>query len=393
MNIRTDAVCKHCNFNHVEKFIFVKKLVKMLVKSLYKIYERGNSMRVKISVLGHFGEGVNLLNGQTVKTKIITEELQSQLGQEQVLKIDTHGGWITLLKSPIQVFQALRKSSNILIFPAHNGLRVYVPMLSFFRRFYKGRKLHYVVIGGWLPQFLMKRKGLAKALKRFNGIYVETNTMKKALEAQGFGNVFVMPNCKKLTVLSESELVYPNGVPYRLCTFSRVMKEKGIETAINVIKKVNSKLGYIAYSLDIYGQVDNAQTEWFDNLKKCFPKYVRYCGCVDSDKSVDVLHEYFALLFPTHFYTEGIPGTIIDAHAAGIPVISAKWESYSDVVDDGVTGLGYDFDNVEQFEEILLHVAQNPKMLLDMKESCINKAKNYIPETAIKVMAENFGGG
>ena len=35
-------------------------------------------MRVKISVLGHFGEGVKLLNGQTVKTKIITEELQNQ---------------------------------------------------------------------------------------------------------------------------------------------------------------------------------------------------------------------------------------------------------------------------------------------------------------------------
>lgn len=53
-------------------------------------------MRVKVSVLGHFGEGINLLNGQTVKTKIITEELQKQFGQDQVLKIDTHGGWKTI---------------------------------------------------------------------------------------------------------------------------------------------------------------------------------------------------------------------------------------------------------------------------------------------------------
>ena len=65
-------------------------------------------MRVKVSILGHFGEGVNLLNGQTVKTKIITEELQNQLGQDQVLKIDTHGGWKTLLKAPFQVFRALK---------------------------------------------------------------------------------------------------------------------------------------------------------------------------------------------------------------------------------------------------------------------------------------------
>lgn len=33
---------------------------------------------MKIGILGRFGEGVNLLNGQTVKTKIITEELENR---------------------------------------------------------------------------------------------------------------------------------------------------------------------------------------------------------------------------------------------------------------------------------------------------------------------------
>lgn len=349
-------------------------------------------MRVQASVLGHFGEGVNLLNGQTVKTKIITEELQRRLGQEQVLKIDTHGGWKTLLKAPFQIFSALKNSTNVLIFPAQNGLRVYAPLLSLLRRFFKNRKIHYVVIGGWLPHFLGKRKNLAKALKDFDGLYVETNTMKKALEAQGFENVFALPNCKKLTVLSENELIYPAEMPYKLCTFSRVMKEKGIETAIHVIKQVNEKLGYTAFSLDIYGQVDGAQTEWFENLKHQFPKYVQYCGCVDANKSVEVLQSYFALIFPTHFYTEGIPGTIIDAYAAGIPVISARWESYSDIVEEGITGMGYDFDSAEQFEKILLSVAQDPKALLNLKENCIHKASDYIPEKALQILIKQIEG-
>jgi len=247
-----------------------------------------------------------------------------------------------------------------------------------------------MVIGGWLPQFLLKRKGLTKTLKTFDGIYVETSTMKSALEAQGFENVFVMPNCKKLTVLSEDELVYSSEAPYRLCTFSRVMKEKGIETAANLIQKVNEQLGYTAYSLDIYGQVDAAQTEWFANLKKQFPDSIRYCDCVDANRSVEVLQQYFALLFPTHFYTEGIPGTIIDAYAAGIPVISAKWESYSDVVDEGITGVGYDFNNIEQLAKILLNISQNPKTLLDMKENCIRKAKDYVPESVIRIITDKI---
>lgn len=343
-------------------------------------------MQAKTSVIGHFAFGKTFLDGQTVKTKILTEELQKKLGREQVLIIDTHGGLKTLAKAPFQILFSLKNSRNVIILPAHNGLRVYAPLLSWLRRFFKNRKLHYVVIGGWLPQFLTKRKGLAKALKKFDGIYVETDTIKSALEARGFENVFVMPNCKKLTVLSESELVYPQGVPHKLCTFSRVMREKGIETAINVIKKVNNQLGYLAYSLDIYGQVDTTQTEWFENLKKHFPEGVQYCGYVDADKSVEILQSYFALLFPTHFYTEGIPGTIIDAYAAGIPVISAKWVSYSDVVEDGVTGIGYDFDDVEQFAQLLLNIAKNPNTLLEMKYACIGKAENFIPANAIRVL-------
>lgn len=345
-------------------------------------------MSAKVSVLGHFGAGETLLNGQTVKTKIITEELQRRFGREQVLRIDTHGGWKTLVKAPFQTISALKNSRNILIFPAQNGLRIYVPLLSFFQHFFKDRKLHYVVIGGWLPQFLTKRKGLAKALKKFDGIYVETSTMKGALETQGFENVFIMPNCKELTVLSENELVYPQGVPYKLCTFSRVMKEKGIETAVKIVKKVNDHLGYAAYSLDIYGQVDAGQIGWFERLQIEFPAYVHYCGCVDSDKSVDVLKDYFALLFPTHFYTEGIPGTIIDAYAAGIPVISTKWESYFDVIDEGVTGIGYDFDDIEQFEHVLLNIVENPDALLEMKPACIEKAENFIPVNAIRVLLD-----
>lgn len=351
---------------------------------------KGDFVQTKISVLGHFGEGKNLLNGQTVKTRIITDELQRRLGKENVSEIDTHGGWKALLKAPFQVALSFIKSKNIIIFPAQNGLRVYAPLLYFCRKVFRSRKLHYVVIGGWLPKFLNDRKKLANIIRHFDGVYVETNTMKKALEKQEFGNVYVLPNCKKLTVLSEKELIYPDNAPYRLCTFSRVMKEKGIEDAVNAVEAVNNELGYRAFSLDIYGQVDTGQTDWFDELKRNFPEYIRYCGCVDADKSVGILQNYFSLLFPTRFYTEGIPGTVIDAYAAGIPVISAKWESFSDIVDEGKTGVGFDFENYEQLKSVLMSAANNTQKFIDMKKACIKKAKDYSPETVVGIMTEKF---
>ncbi len=349
-------------------------------------------MRVKVGILGHFGEGFNFLDGQTIKTKTVTEELQNQLGKNQVLKIDTHGGWKTLLKAPFQVFCALKSSLNVLIFPAHHGLRVYAPLVSFQRRFFKKRKIHYIVIGGWLPQLLTRCKYLSRALKKFDGIYVETNAMKSALEEQGLENVYVMPNCKKLAILSENELIYPTGLPYKLCIFSRVMKEKGIDTAVEIIKRVNDKLGYTAFSLDIYGPIIDDNKDWFEEIQRDFPKYITYKGCVSANKSVEVLRDYYAMLFPTHFYTEGVPGTIIDAYAAGIPVISAKWESFADVIDEGITGIGYQFDDLQALEAVLIEVANYPKMLLDMKINCIEKARQYTPSTTIKVMIEKLTG-
>lgn len=344
----------------------------------------------KVGVIGHFAIGHECLNGQTIKTKIITEELQRQLGKDQVGQIDTYGGKRTLLKAPFQAFGALKNSENVLIFPAHNGLRVYAPLLALLRHLFKRRKLHYVVIGGWLPQFLVGRKWLAKALKSFDGIYVETKTMEAALEQHGFTNVYVLPNCKNLSVLAEENLIYSDSAPYKLCTFSRVAREKGIEDAVKAVEAVNTQLGQQAFSLDIYGQIDAGQTEWFENLQKTFPAYICYKGKVPYDKSVDILKGYFALLFPTRCFTEGIPGTIIDAYAAGIPVVSAKWESYADIVDDGITGIGFNFENIKQLAIILFDMVKNPQLFLDMKINCIQKANKYLPNHAVKILVDRF---
>lgn len=342
-----------------------------------------------VSVIGHFGEGLNLLNGQTVKTKIQTRELEEEFGENEVVKYDTHGKF-AIIKAPFYAFSALKKAKNVLIFPAHNGVRVYAPLLAFFRRFFPERKLHYSVVGGWLPKLLEKKKGLLKTLKRFDGLYAETETLKQKLNALGLNNVSVVPNCKNLEILAKEELVYQSGEPLRFCTFSRVMKEKGIEDAVNAVKAVNEKAGRTVYTLDIYGQVDSGETEWFENLKNGFPEYVKYKGEVGYDKSTEVLKNYFALLFPTRFYTEGIPGTIIDAYAAGIPVISARWESFSDMVEEGVTGFGYEMLSEEELIGTLTDISLDPKKVDKMKPDCLRKACDFIPRSAIKALTDNM---
>lgn len=342
----------------------------------------------RVCIIGHFGHGENLLNGQTVKTKIVTKETVKELGKKEVSCIDTHGGVKALISAFRQALIALKYHKNIIIMPAENGLRIFAPLLVLLNLLFH-RKLHYVVIGGWLPEFLKKRKKLTKALMSFDGIYVETNTMRKALEIQEFNNVYVMPNFKDLNILKESELVYHHTEPYRLCTFSRVMKEKGIEDAVNAVKTVNEHFGRIVYTLDIYGQVDSAQTEWFNKLKSTFPLYIKYGELVPFDKSVEVLKNYFALLFPTYYEGEGFAGTLLDAMAAGVPVIASDWRYNSEIVNEK-TGYVYPVHDNHAFVTTLISVGNNPELLLSKKSDCLKEAEKYRAENVIQCLTSKL---
>lgn len=349
----------------------------------------GDSMRV--GICGHFGGNEDFFDGQTVKTKNVYEALCNVLGDRNVSIVDTY----SIKSRAFDVFfgtvRLFFTCDCIMMLPAHNGLKIFSPLFYILKKLFK-KKIFYSVIGGWLPKMVVDKPELKKYLKCFDGIFVETNAMKNSLVSFGFDNIVVIPNFKQLSVISDDQLQTEPVYPLRLCTFSRVMKEKGIEDAIKAVETANRLLGHTVFALDIYGQVDKTQVEWFENLKNTFPEYVSYCGCVPFDKSVDVLKEYFALLFPTLFYTEGIPGTIIDAYAAGIPVISSKWESFDDIIDDAKSGFGYEFGNTQALIEVLQHISKYPDIILNMKEYCVHKAHDFLPQNAISHMISFMEG-
>lgn len=337
----------------------------------------------KIGIIGSFGIGETLTDGQNVKSNNIYTALVQTYGEEQIEIVDTHNHgkqMVRLLFLTIRLFFMCR---NIIMMPAQNGLRVYTPLLSLLNHISK-RSLHYIVIGGWLSEHLKKYPSLTKQLKTFDGIYPETNTMKTELVQMGFNNVTVLPNFKDLPILSDEKLQTEYASPFRLCTFSRVMKQKGIADAIEAVCEINRKYSGTLYCLDIYGAVSLEYREEFNQLINSVPVYIQYKGEAAPEQSVEILKDYFLLLFPTRFETEGIPGTIIDAYASGVPVLAAKWCSFSDVVDDGVTGYGYPLGDNLAMMALLEDFANNPHQVIDLKHHCLVKAKEFMPEVAIK---------
>lgn len=336
----------------------------------------------KVGVCGHFGEGKNLLNGQTVKTKLIAEELKVAFPSQLVGLIDTHGWKSNPILLLIKCVLLIKNSENIIILPAQNGVSVLLPLFLIINKLFH-RKLHYVVIGGWLPELLVEDHKLKSKVSRFDGVYVETHSMIKALNKIGLDNVNYLPNFKRLKIVEENDLNYIREEPFRLCTFSRVMKEKGIEDAIKSVKLVNSFFGRKIYTLDIYGQVDEKYKERFDELIKDFPDFISYKGVVNFDESVEVLKDYFALLFPTFYKGEGFAGTILDAYAAGVPVIATNWRYNGEIIKEKYDGLLYDYKENKKLQEILIDIQLNPDIINNMRKNCLKRAKEYTPETVI----------
>lgn len=343
-----------------------------------------------VCICGHLADGTGMNDGQTVKTRMLRDELKRQLGATEVYCIDTHGRMKQIQMFPRLVL-GLICCRNVIMLPAQNGLPLVSGWLYFWNKLYR-RRIHYSVIGGWLASFLDNNPRTKKHLTCFDKIYAETSTMKRALESRGLSNVVVIPNCKSLPIVLEEQIDKQFAMPHRLVTFSRVMKQKGIEDLINVIISINNTNDKTVYHLDIYGPVAPGEHDWWKEQMARIEQtdYIQYKGSVPADKSVEILCNYFALVFPTKFYTEGIPGTIIDAYAAGLPVISAKWESFDDLIEDGVTGLGFGFEDWDELKALLLRVSEEPSIIIDMKKACIKKAEGYLPINVIPLIVNEL---
>lgn len=313
-------------------------------------------------------------DGQTVKTRALYYGLKEKLGDTEVEYVETIGWKKHPLSLILDFFKKAKNSKNIIMLPAQNGVYVFSRLLNTSKILFKNR-IFYDVIGGWLPDITKSNRILLNALKNFDDIWVETNMLATSLKEQGFNNVSIIRNFKDLKPINICDIKTDKKDYLRLCTFSRVMKEKGIEDAINVIEELNN-FG-LSIELDIYGIVDRNYFDEFSEIKNQLPSYIRYKGAVDSNESTSVLKNYDTLLFPTRFKTEGLPGTIIDAYAAGIPVISAKWDSFDDIVEDGKTGIGFVQYDINDLKEKIKWAYDNKDDLYKMRINCINKYSEF----------------
>src|SRR5699024_4055944 len=119
-------------------------------------------------------------------------------------------------------------------------------------------------------------------------------------------------------------------------------------------------------------------------------QYVKYKGVIPYNNTVSIIKDYYLLLFPTKYFTEGIPGSIIDSYFSGVPVVASKWESWEDVINYGETGYTYQFGNEKEFNELVLQLTGNIELVEKMSIKCIEESKKYTAHEAMGVLKSNL---
>ena len=73
----------------------------------------------KVGIIGHYGFGVNFIDGQTIKTKIITKGIEN-FCEEHSLKIDSHGGLKAIIPVMLGCIKCLLSCKNVVIMLTEN---------------------------------------------------------------------------------------------------------------------------------------------------------------------------------------------------------------------------------------------------------------------------------
>lgn len=104
-----------------------------------------------------------------------------------------------------------------------------------------------------------------------------------------------------------------------------------------------------------------------------------------------ILEKYDAMLFPTHYPTEGIPGSVIDAYISGIPVVASEWTYARELIEDGKTGKIIPFeDNQEAFNLACESLLKEDGILSQMKDKARMKASEYHADYAKNILSKYF---
>lgn len=341
----------------------------------------------KILVFGNFGYINSQVCGQTIKTRNIYELFKLKMGDNSSVEYFNTQQFQYSLFFIFNMLSKIYKCNKLVYIPAQNNLKYLFPLLYLLCRI-KRCEILYFVVGGWIGDFLKTKKIHIALLSRIRAILSESSILTKTLISEyHFKNVITFPNFRIHSFVPDP-LVHHNI--FRIVFMSRINRMKGIDYVFKIANNFNKLQNpNRPVIIDFYGPIEiEDKYYFFDNISKY--SNVSYKGILQPENIYNTINKYDLMIFPTRYFTEGFPGTILDAYIAGLPIVATNWKYAHDFIRQGKTGLIVPFDNSEdEFVQAVIKLYEDSELLLEMKKNAFKQSIDFSAESAWKILLQN----
>lgn len=209
-----------------------------------------------------------------------------------------------------------------------------------------------------------------------NQTFVEESIEKNALDEKLF-KVQYQPIMDKIKPVHHAEA----NKKVKVLWASRVTREK----MPDMIKLIANKLDSKEFQIDVFGAFsDDVDKNFFDGVP-----VINYCGAFDGFSNLPT-ENYDILLYTS--VGDGVPNILLEATAAGLPILASNDGGVHEFIQDGKTGsLVKEIRDVDGYVKKLKDFRKNPKKY----EEYVKEAQKLLEErhswkAFIKKMKEDF---
>jgi len=220
------------------------------------------------------------------------------------------------------------------------------------------------------PEFkVVNKKVLRKVVAMLSraDVYIpETYEAYLAAREDQIPNTSWMPNYR--TMSKDIAQVEPNRQCRRYVYVGDVKPSKGLNELIKACESLPKDI-----TVDVYGFLLDGMTE--DDFMNG-PQTICYRGSLESENVMQTLKKYDAFVFPTYFSGEGHSGVIVEAFAAGLPVITTAWKNIPEIVDDS-SGILVAPRNYEELHRAILRLYDDRQLYQTLCEGVLRHSQLF----------------
>lgn len=195
--------------------------------------------------------------------------------------------------------------------------------------------------------------------------------------------IFVVPNGADIEFPDKKK---NQNVKMNILYLANLQRSKGIEDVINAIKIINEKRPGTLQLTVAGGWREHEVKDYCRKLTKTFELPVVFTGPVAGTEKWHLLSQADLFVF-TPREPEGHPWSVIEAMAAGIPVITTDRGAITESIAHGINGFIVESQHPEAIAQRIEELLDNRELRIEMG---INNRNDYLEKFTEEAMVEKY---